>query len=135
MEKGEFVRMFFEDVFINDKSLDEISEKYRYKGSKIKSKDEANEMFKKHIEFLKSEKEHLLERRNGFKVETYENSSRNNLLPFEKNERKNIYVVSVADNIESYILMKESKIISLLYFRKGSDSNAYFIPYYAKSEY
>ncbi|MEW7291647.1 hypothetical protein [Aquimarina sp. 2304DJ70-9] len=133
-EKQDFVKSFFEDVFINDKPLELISNKYRYKGSKIKSKDEANEMFKQYITYLRTEKKHLLKKDTRFKVENYNNSSMKDLWLFERKERKNIFIVSVDNKIESYILLNNSKIISLLYFRKGSDDPAYFIPYYVKQE-
>jgi hypothetical protein len=134
-EKCEFVKSFFEDIFINKRPLEQISKEYRYKGAKIKSDDEAIEMFKNYIIYLKNTKQHLLNKNVVFKVDHYDDCSIKDLWQFEKQERKNIFVVSVEDEIVTYVLLKKSKVFSFLYFRKGSESTAYFIPYYAKQEF
>ncbi|WP_106793538.1 hypothetical protein [Aquimarina sp. Aq78] len=134
-EKREFVKSFFEDIFIKEEPLEQISKEYRYKGSKIKSEDEAIEMFKSYITYLKTTKKHLLKKGVAFKIDHYNDCSIKDLWIFEKKERKNIFVVSVEGEIVTYVLLKKNKIFSFLYFRKGSESTAYFIPYYAKQEF
>lgn len=128
VKKEDVIKSFFEDVFVSDKPLDEISELYR---DQI-DKEESGEMFINHIRFLKSEKEHLTKEVKNIKVESYRTSTLDDLWLFEKKEQKNIYVVSLNDKIESYVLLNKAKIVSFVYFRKGSDNPAYFIPYYQK---
>lgn len=127
-DKEKMVNAFFEDVLLSDKPLDEIADLYRYKSDKT----DAKEMFIDHIKFLKSEKEHLTKEAKSLKVESYKASTLDDLWLFEKKEQKHIYVVSLNGKIESYVLLKKSKIISFVYFRKGSDNPAFFIPYYEK---
>ncbi|WP_103069106.1 hypothetical protein [Aquimarina sediminis] len=134
IKKQDFVMSFFEDVFINNKSLEVISSQYRYKGSEIKSDEEANDMFKQYIIYLRTEKKHLSDKKAPFKIEPYNNSSIEDLWLFESKQRENIFVISVNGKVESYLLLKDEKIFSLLYFRKGRDSIAHFIPYYIKQE-
>ncbi len=133
---SEFVKSFFEDVFINNKPLDQMAKEYRYKDSKIKSENEAVEMFQAYISYLKTTQQHLLDKQDiVFKVEHYNECIIDDLWLFEKRERKNIFVVSVEDEIVTYVLLKKNKIFSFVYFRKGSESTAYFIPYYKKQEF
>ncbi|WP_271769005.1 hypothetical protein [Aquimarina algiphila] len=92
-------------------------------------------MFQNYITYIKTTKKYLLNKDVVFKVEHYDDSSIKDLWRFEKQERKNIFVVSVEDEIVTYVLLKKNKIFSFLYFRKGSESTAYFIPYYVKQEF
>jgi len=128
VQKEDMIKTFFEDVFVSDKPLSEISESYRYQINKEGSR----EMFVNHIKFLKSEKEHLTKEVKNIKVENYTASTLDDLWLFEKKEQKNIYVVSLNGIIEWYVLLKKAKIVSFVYFQKGSDNPAYFIPYYEK---
>jgi len=131
----EMLYSFFEDIFSEKKSLEQISELYRYKGTDVKFKDEANELFKKHIKFILTEKKHLTNNKTDLTISSYNESMLDGKWKFEQKDHNNIYVVNVNDKIETYVLIKNDKILSLAYFRKGRESIAYFLPYYEKSAY
>ncbi len=127
-EKNDFIKSFFEDVFINDKPLKVLYEQYIYKNSKTdKSKDEKIKIFNEHILYLKSEKEYLVKKNAIFQVENYDKSSISDLLPFNKSTTKNIYVVTIKNEVISYVLLNKGKVVSFNYVRKGSEGPAYFI--------
>ena len=121
----DMVKAFFKDVFISNKPLHEISDTYRYKSDK----PDAREMFINHIKYLKSEKEHLKKEAQNIKVHNYKACTLDNLWLFEEKEQNNIYVVSLNDTIEWYVLLKNSKIVSFVYLRKGRNNPGSFIPY------
>ena len=45
-------------------------------------------------------------------------------------EMEDIYVISVDGKVVKYALVKDYKVISLIYFRKGSQKPGFFVPYW-----
>ena len=130
-EELQMTKSFFEDIFINDISSEILYEKYAYKNTNMdKSMEEKKEIFKEHILYLKTQKEHLIKEHLNFDVDFYNKSSFSDLLHFSEEARPNILVVSVDENVESYILINNGKIESFNYVRKGSEGPAYFINNY-----
>jgi len=122
------VESFFYDVYSNEKTLNQISEEYRYKES---NQEGANEKFVSNIKYLQTDKKHLYSKFGEIKIESYNESNIEDLWRFEIEKDEKIIVVSVDNRIETYVLLKDSKIVSFVYFRKGSDNPAVFIPYWS----
>ncbi|KAA1243382.1 hypothetical protein [Aquimarina sp. RZ0] len=129
------LRSFFDSILSENQSLEEVSETHRYKGRGVKNKNEANTLFTYHIDYIKSEKKQLIQNKVDLTITKYKECTLENKWKFEKKDLDDIYVVSVNGMIETYVLMKKDRILSLVYFRKGSDNTAHFIPYYVKSTY
>ncbi len=128
------VKTFFEDVFLKEQSLSKVSDNYRYrKNLKKLSKTEESKRFQNHLSVLKSERKHLLaDDKIIFSVENYKKYKSIDKWNFEKKYWKDTYVVFASGKVEAYVLLKKSKIVSFIYFRKSRDDIAYFIPYYLK---
>jgi len=124
-EKG-VIESFLTDVYSKNKSLNQISEEYRFK----RGEEKEHEKFVKQIKYLQIEKKHLYSQIGEIKVEPLNDSKIEELWVFEKKEGENIYVVSTNGKVDTYVLLKESKIVSFVYFRKGGDP-AFFIPYWS----
>lgn len=120
------VESFFRDVFASEKSLKLISEEYRFPHKENKDGNK----FALHIQSLRKQKEQFYRDIDKIVVESYEESSIRNRWLFDKKKWKNIYVVSGKGNLQSYVLMKKCKIVACINFRKGSDDEASFIPYW-----
>lgn len=121
------IQSFLTDVFSQNKSLNQISEEYRFK----LGQDKENEKFIKHIQYLQQEKKHFYTKTQIIKVELLDDSKIKGLWTFEKEKDENIYVVSIEGKVETYALLSGSKIVSFIYFRKGRDTQASFIPYWS----
>jgi len=130
LEDELIVKSFFEDVFLAKKSLIQISKNYRYDCGE----DKSDEKFILSVKSLQIQKSYLTKNITKLKVQSYYKSSMKDKWVFEKKDRKNIYVVSVDDMIVSYVLVKKSKIVSFMYFRKGRENVAYFVPYWMLSQ-
>ncbi len=128
-KKNEIVKSFFEDVFIHNKSSDELFVKYAdKKGSGAStSKDTIADMFNKCVLQLKADRKHLIDKSVSFNVENYNSSSQPNLRHFDKKVGKRVFVVSVNSKTECYVLMRKSKILAFHYITKGKEGPTYFL--------
>lgn len=128
-KKSEIVKSFFEDIFIHNKSSEKLFVEYAdKKGSGAStSKDTISDMFNKCVLQLKADRKHLLNKNASFYVENYNTSSQPNLRYFDNKMGKLIYVVSVNNKIECYVLMRKSKILAFHYITKGTEGPTYFL--------
>lgn len=120
------VESFLRDVYSTNKTLNQISEEYRFKCDKEKE----DEKFIKLIKYLKEEKKQFYSQIKKVKVEPLNISKISGLWAFENKEDESVYVVSINGKVYTYALLKESKIVSFVYYRKGRDNPAFFIPYW-----
>ncbi|MEW7277511.1 hypothetical protein ABW636_02820 [Aquimarina sp. 2201CG1-2-11] len=127
-KKSEIVKSFFEDVFINNKSQEELFTEYADKkgNGNSKSKDSIADMFNKCVLQLKADRGHLINKSVKFNVNRFNNCSKSDTKDFGEVD-KNVFVVSVNDEIECYVLMKRSKILAFHHVTKGEKGPSYFV--------
>ncbi len=128
-KKSEIVKSFFEDVFINNKSQEELFVQYADKkgNGNSKSKDSIADMFNKCVLQLKADREHLINKSVKFNVNRFNSYSKPDIKDFGEKVEKNVFVVSVDNEIECYVLMKRSKILAFHHVTKGQKGPSYFV--------
>ena len=112
---SKLLRHFLNGVFKEKQHIPDLYQMYIYEKLKAeKFHDTITQMFEKHIDLLRSKKEHLLSSKTDFDVVAYNESKKDDLLKFGLTEEKykNIFTVSVRDDIEFYVLMKEESKMS-----------------------
>ncbi|WP_378184000.1 hypothetical protein [Aquimarina sp. SS2-1] len=128
----EMIDLFFSEIFKQENtSSKDLYSKYLFEDkAATKLRDTLQNMFDKHISSLKVKKSHLLNKDIKFIVHKYEDSNRDDLIQFVSDDTggKDIYVITVDNNVEFYVLLKKDKIYSFEYVMKGDEG--LFITYY-----
>ncbi len=110
-KNSEFVKSFFEDVFNTNNDISEIVESYC-------KKDYYPDFYKKFVKYLREEHKYLWDKSINFKVDSYHDITSDEKQKFPENVQNDIYIVTIGEKIEFYVLIKNSKIISFDYLIK-----------------
>lgn len=128
----EMIVSFFDKIFKeeNTNSKELYATYLLEKKEAAKLRDTIQNMFEKHIAGIKVKKHHLLNANTKFIVQEYKDSNREDLITFVSDDAdgKDIYVVTVNDKIEFYVLVEKNKIRSFEHVMKSNEG--LFIAYY-----
>lgn len=128
----EMIVSFFDKIFKEENTNSkELYATYLFENKEAaKLRDTIQNMFEKHINGIKVKKHHLLNSNKKFIVQKYKDSNRDDLITFvsDDTDGKDIYIVTVNDKIEFYVLLEKDKIRSFEHVMKSNEG--LFVTYY-----